>query len=298
MPDLRLPLPGFAFRFDLLLELSRRIAYPARFLVQDGVLHRFLAGELVSIRQARETIILSRRGQSASSDSQLIAAARQGLGLERDLSPFYAIAQLDELLWRVIKPLHGIPIANVETVFEALVTLIIEQHISWISATRAQQTLLRMAGDCETLASGIVCDFPSPAQIASLDKAELKALKITDRRSDLILRIARQVRDGELDLEALRHMEAEVAYNRLLEIKGVGHWTAANAIGRAFGDYRYVSQNDVALQAAVNHYFHAGGGEKGARQVMDTLGVYGENAGMAGHLTLLRWVLERYPATS
>ena len=82
---------------------------------------------------------------------------------------------------------------------------------------------------------------------------------------------------------------------QLLEIKGVGPWTASNVVGRACGSYPFVSHNDVALQAAVQRYFHAGQGEKGAAQLRDTLEPYGEFAGIAGHFVLLRWVIDNYP---
>ena len=298
MRELPLSLPAYAWRFDLLLELSRRVAFPARFIAQGGALWRFIAGEPVSIHPREDALILTRAHAIELADSQLIDSTRRALGLERDQSHFYAYAKADEALWSVVEPLHGMPLMCAETVFEALVTLIIEQHISWRGALRALQTLLRLAGDCITLDCGIVCDFPSPHQIASLTREQLKALKITDRRIALIQSIARQVCAGELDLEALRNMDGADAYAQLLQIKGVGPWTAANVIGRTFGDFRYVTANDVALQAAVNHYFHAGVGGKSARQVEDTLVVYGDYAGLAGHLTLLRWVLDRYPATS
>ena len=298
MHELRLPLPAYAWRFDLLLELSRRVAFPARVHAYDGALWRFIAGAPVSIRQRGDALVLTRFRATDIADSQLIDSTRRVLGLERDLSPFYAFAQRDEKLWRVMAPLHGMPIAGAESVFEALVTLIIEQHISWRGALRAQETLLRLAGDCARLDCGVVCDFPAPQQIAPLTLEQMKALKITDGRIYLIQRIARQVCAGELDLGSLRDLDRAEAYASLMQIKGVGHWTAANVIGRAFGDFRYVTANDVALQAAVNHCFHAGIGDKSARQVEDTLGVYGEFAGLSGHFTLWRWVLDRYPAGS
>ena len=72
----------------------------------------------------------------------------------------------------------------------------------------------------------------------------------------MIIDIAKAAVEGAIDLESLRHLDAKAAYNSLMTINGVGHWTANNVIGRALGQYPYVSQNDVALQAAVQHYFH------------------------------------------
>jgi hypothetical protein len=59
-----------------------------------------------------------------------------------------------------------------------------------------------------------------------------------------------------------------------------------------------VGHNDVALQAAVNHYFFGGVGRIPAQQVLDAFAPYGDFAGLAAHYTMLRWVLDRYEANA
>jgi 3-methyladenine DNA glycosylase/8-oxoguanine DNA glycosylase len=66
-------------------------------------------------------------------------------------------------------------------------------------------------------------------------------------------------------------------------------------VSRALGIFPAIPHNDVALQAAVNFYFHSGNGRIPAQTMLDTLGRYGDYAGLAAHYTLLRWVLDRYP---
>lgn len=295
MTELRLPLPAYAYRFDLLLAFARRSAYPARMVVRGDTLWRISAGRLLSYRQSDDAIVI--RGETLSVESKqcVEARSRRWLGLDRDLTEFYRMAQQDAVLWPVVEPLAGLPIFCSETVFEALITLIIEQHITWKSAQRAQRELLSVTACSYRTGHTPVYDFPSPVRLARASRAELKLLKITNRRINLIIAIAAAVSKGELDLEGIRRLPTADAYERLLAIKGVGHWTASNVIGRALGRYPYVSHNDVALQAAAREYFHGGAGPKSAAQVSETLARYGEFAGTAGHFTLLRWVLDRYP---
>ncbi len=293
-----LELPSFPYRFDLLLHILRRNAYPARMLVDGDRLWTFIGGQLLCFHQAEHVIVvtgpeLHKCDQSRRHD--LSRLSRRMLGLDRDLGDFYAAARHDERLWRLIAPLFGLPLFCAETVFEALITLIIEQHITWTNALRSQRTLMRILHAGVVTGQHSIHDFPSPQQIAGLQAEQLQPLKITKSRVNLILSIARDVKGGLLDWERLRYLDAADAYSRLMSIKGVGHWTAANALGRAFGKYPYVSHNDVALQAAVNHYFFQGDGEKSAEQVVDTLSEYGEYAGLVGHFILLRWVLDKYP---
>jgi len=299
MREIRLPLPPAPYNFSLLLAFVRRIAHPARLVVHGDALWRFTGGRLLSYRQLGDEIVVTGGARPLDDcEAQIKRNSRHCLGLGRDLAAFYEFVDGDDRLRRIVEPVYGLPIFCTETVFEALITLIIEQHITWKNAMRAQQTLMRIFDAGARIDGATVYDFPEPRQLASAARADLKPLKITDRRIDMIIAIAGAVAEGELDLESIGSLDLSTGYDRLMTIRGVGHWTANNALGRALGAYPYVSQNDVALQAAVAHFFHDGAREKSAELVSETLKEYGQYAGLIGHFGLLRWVLERYPPIS
>jgi len=293
VPSHTIPQPDFSYRFDLLLEIIKRFAFPARQKVYQNRLWRVTQGQLVAYSQTNNRLKIEYAAND--SNSSIVSASRHILGLDYDLSAFYHFVQSNEKLKQVIEPLIGVPIFCTETVFEALITLIIEQHISWKNALRAQQALMAIFDTKYTNEDIVVYDFPSPEQLAQATPDQLKPLKITNRRMDLIIQISQDVANGDLDLELLHQMETKSAYDMLLQIKGIGHWTANNVLGRGLGRFPYISHNDVALQAAVQYYFHDDDSKKSAQQVIDTLEVYGGYAGLVGHFTLLRWVLDRYP---
>lgn len=293
MPSDIIPQPEFSYQFGLLLEIIKRFAYPARQLVYQDQLWRVTQGQLVAYSQVENGIAI--HPMISGNIASITSASRNILGLHHDLSEFYRFVQSDTKLTLVIRPLVGLPIFCTETVFEALITLIIEQHISWKNALHAQRTLMEIFDTRHTYEEVVVYDFPSPEQLAQATPDQLKPLKITNRRIDLMIRLSQDVANGDLDLEMIRQMETKAAYDMLLQIKGIGHWTANNVLSRALGRFPYISHNDVALQAAVQYYFYGDQGKKSAQQVTDTLEPYGEYAGLVGHFTLLRWVLDRYP---
>lgn len=293
MPEYRLKQPQFPYNFQLLLAITARYDSPARQVIGDNKLWRVTNGQMTSYRLDGQDIVAE---TSSSSDlDQHQNNTLHILGLQRDLTDFYTFAKSDNDLWSIIEPLHGLPIYCTETVFEALITLIIEQHITWKNALRSQRTMMEILDTKHHHDDIVVYDFPSPQQIASATLEQLKPLKITHRRIDGMIQIAQAIIDSELDLESIRYMETAEAYKLLMKIKGVGHWTANNVIGRAMGHFPHISHNDVALQAAVLHYFHNDEGKKSVQQTTETLEVYGDYAGLVGHFTLLRWVLDRYP---
>lgn len=280
-----------------------RFRHPALNVIHEGAYWRTLeqgqALALVRVSPAgtADAPILSvdLAAQDGEIDEQkLLAILSHILGTDEDRTAFYAMARSDERLWAVVEPVYGLPDLRSSSVFEALMQTIIEQHIAWVSAQRAQRWLVEWAGRGIRYEGQEFYAFPSPEQIAGARLDELKPLKITHGRIALMTSIAGGVVTGELDLEAINSLPLGDAYERLLEIKGVGHWTAAVTLSRALGREDYIPYNDVGLQAAVKHYFFNQRGRATAKMVKDTFASYGAFAGKAAACTLVRWVLDRY----
>ena len=207
MPCFRLPLPLFPYRFDLLLAIVGRVAHPARMIVRGEKLWRVTAGHLTGCQQVGQVLVITCPGARPGDEERIRAGIGRVLGTDHDVTPFYDFIAHDDRLRGAIGPVAGLPLNCVETVFEALITLIIEQHISWNAAMRAQQWLLQACGRRYETGHDAVYDFPTPLQIAGMRPAALKPMKITHQRINRIIRIARDVSDGRLNLESIRAME-------------------------------------------------------------------------------------------
>lgn len=296
--------PKLPYRFDLLLDGLMRHTHPTLDISYDGAYWRAL--------QAGAGLVLFRVSATAGAfDSPALAVhvmsqngqPDMGLALETllhilpcdiDKTDFYAYAAADSPLWQVVEPLVGCPPIRSASMFEALLLTIIEQQIAWVTAQRAQRWLLEWCGARLTYQNIAYYAFPTPQQIASASIDDLKPLKITFKRMNVILDVARQISAGTLDIEGLRHQPPQAAYNALKQIKGIGHWTAAVTLLRACGHTDEVAYNDVALQAAVNRYFYGGAGRIPPQQVIDTFKRYDPYAGLAAHYTLQRWERDQY----
>ncbi len=298
--------PRPPYRFDLLLDILSRYAYPPLDRAHDGAYWRALrAGDGLALLRVTgrgtadqpvlDVELMAHTGH-VDVDSAL-TTLHTILAPDEDQTAFYAAAGAEPALWNIIQPLLGLPSARAATLFEALAQTIIEQQIAWVTAQKAQRWLVEWAGDAIEYQGKRYPVFPTPEQIAAATIDDLTPLKITFRRMALLIEVARQTASGELDLESLRLAEPQTAYQALLCIKGIGPWTVAWTLERAFGHYR-VKDNDVALQAAVNLYFYGGTGRIPPQQVTQTFAPYGEFAGHAARYTISRWVLDRYPVVS
>ena len=289
--------PVAPYRFDQLLAIWSRFAFPAFNHVHDGGAWRVIRqGDglaLLRVDMTGQIELLAQRG--TIDQALLLDRARRWLGATADLGDFYEMARSNDAMWRVIQPLVGLPLWRTASFYEALVTIIIEQHISWVAAQRAQVALVQWANTRIEHDGRSYYAMPTPRQLAQARVDDLKPLKITFRRMQLLIDLSQQIVTGQLDLGALAQVPVQAVYERLLAIKGIGHWTATNAIGRARGVYLVVPDNDVALQAAVNFYFFNSEGRATRDQVHAVFAPLGDYAGLAAHFTLLRWVLDRYP---
>jgi DNA-3-methyladenine glycosylase II len=296
--------PKAPYNFPLLLDVLSRFAHPTMDIVQDGAYWRVirsgagLALLCVTSAGAVDTPALDVElaAQSGEVDRQAVVnQLAHILHVEAGRGDFVALAQTDAPLWTVVEPLIGLPEWRTATIFEALMQTIIEQQISWTTTQKAQRWLVEWAGDCITHEGKAYYAFPSPARIAEASVEDLKPLKITFKRMALMIDLARRVVSGELDLESFAGYTPDTAYQHLLSIKGIGHWTAAVTLERAFGHKDWVAYNDVVLQAATNRYFLGAEGRIPPQLVTDTFTRYGIFAGIAAHYTMIRWVLDQYP---
>lgn len=296
--------PQAPYNFPLVLDILRRYAHPTLDHVRDNAYWRALhVNDGVSAGLALVRVDLSANDDLEVSlvtatgdvdDNALLADVRHILGLDIDVPPFYTYARTQPELWQVVASLEGIRSLRTASVFEGLCMTIIEQQIAWTAAQRAQRWLVEWGGHVIHYEGDPYFAFPTPEQLANATEEILTPLKITFKRMRLMIHVAQMVINGEIDLERLKSTTPQEAYDVLTSIKGVGHWTAAWTLARTQGSFAYVGHNDVALQAAVNHYFYGGTGKIPQEQVTETFDRYGEHAGLAAHYTILRWVLDRY----
>lgn len=288
------------YDFDGLRAMFSRFAAPVFFHVDGDALWRpvRLPGghALIHMRAEHDDICISLPASEGSPDpEQAIRAARWMLGVDAERAEFIALVQNDPTLRAVIGPVAAIPIWRNADLFEALIMTIIEQHISWASALRAQRWLTEWGGNTLSHNNHTCHLWPSAEQLAGASPEDLAGLKLTNARTALIIELAQRVISGEIDPEALSQQSPTAIYKALMSFKGIGHWTAANTIHRALGVYPYVLHNDVALQRAANVYFYGVDARLNATDLDALFNQWGPHAGLIAHYTMLRWVMDRYP---
>ncbi|MGI8549424.1 MAG: DNA-3-methyladenine glycosylase family protein, partial [Dehalococcoidia bacterium] len=153
---------------------------------------------------------------------------------------------------------RGLRLVRTQSAFEALVWAIIGQQITLTFAFRLKSALVRTYGQSLNLDGTEYWAFPSPEPLAEADQAALAASGLGRRKAATITNVAQLVASGALDLEGLRLLPREEAIARLVELPGIGPWTAAYTLLRGLGDAGVCPVSDLGLRAAVGRLYGAG----------------------------------------
>jgi DNA-3-methyladenine glycosylase II len=168
------------------------------------------------------------------------------LGLLIDPAPFEAATREDALLGPIVRRHPGLRVIQSATVFEALTWAVIGQQINLAFAIALRRTFIEQAG--RRHASGLWC-YPDAGDVARLDIEQLTSRKFSRARAETLLRLARAVADGELDLA--RGADPAATGARLLAIKGIGPWTVNYGLLRGWGHPDCSLHGDVAVRSAI-----------------------------------------------
>ena len=84
--------------------------------------------------------------------------------------------------------------------------------------------------------------------IAGMSVERVMQAGVSRRKAEYLIGIADEVTSGRLDLEALHQLSGDDVQKRLIEIRGIGAWTADNFRLFALGDMDAWPENDLALQ--------------------------------------------------
>jgi DNA-3-methyladenine glycosylase II len=238
MAHLRLPEP---YDFDLSTSRFRRWGADLANLWHDGALWRAVDGREVSIAAAEEGV------EVEPLDARTAAVVRKLLGAEFDLDAFAAFAATEPVLAKIVPRLRGLRPPLAPDPFESLVTSITAQQVSLHAAFAIRSRFVERFG----IQAGRVWSFPARERIATAEEPELVALGFSRRKAEYVVGLAR----SDLDLDGLAALPDDEVKSRLVELRGIGEWTAEWFLARHLARPRAWPVGDIGLRKAVVHFY-------------------------------------------
>jgi 3-methyladenine DNA glycosylase/8-oxoguanine DNA glycosylase len=206
---------------------------------------------------------------------------RLALGIDQDLRPFYERFRFDPLIGAAIRAKPALRVSGRPEPFEALAWAICEQLIEFERATAIERRLVwRLGARC---AESGLRDAPTAAALAGEAPALLESFGLSAGRSVALVRAAREVAYGRVDLTASDSATQEHGWRRLRAIRGVGSWTVQMLALTGQGRLDQLPAGDLGLLKLVGR-LRTGNPRARAteEEVVDFFAPYEPWAGLAG----------------
>jgi DNA-3-methyladenine glycosylase II len=231
-----LAVPG-PFDLALTTERFRAFGVDRASLWHEGGLRRVVGGREVRIEAAPGGVDVE------PLDAETEPVVRAVLGLAFELGPFYEWAASDDVLAAATHRLAGFRPSLAPDPFEMLVGAITAQQVSLFAALAIRNRLIERYGR----QVGLAWEFPSRPVLAAAREEDLVSLGFSRRKAEYTVGLAR----AELDLDELAALPDGEVKARLVELRGIGEWTAEWFLARHLARPHAWPWGDLALRKAV-----------------------------------------------
>lgn len=187
--------------------------------------------------------------------SVITAALERLLGLRINLGSFYQLAASHRRLRELAGRFRGLKPPRFPTVWEGLVNGIACQQFSLAVGILLLNRLAALCG----LRSGndsALHAFPRPEDLSAAAPKSLRSLGFNGAKTRELIGLAGEITSGRLDLETFENLDNSEAMYRLLDVPGVGRWTAEYVLLRGMGRIDVFPGDDIGARNNLARWLH------------------------------------------
>ena len=195
--------------------------------------------------------VLSGEPQTAATKA-LKQTLRRVLGLEVDPEPLQRLAENVPTLRPTALALRGLRPPRFPDLFEAFASVVPFQQLSLDAGVAIVARLVERFGEPLEHDGRRFLAFPTAAEIAHARMPHLRACGLSATKADTLRRAARACESGELDAERIEGMATPDALKALMQLGGIGPWSAALVLLRGAGRLDVFPPGDVGATRAMS----------------------------------------------
>jgi len=170
--------------------------------------------------------IFSRKKTGAKERKELSELLAWMLSTEEDVLEFYTLAKRDPFVKALVEDLYGMRRTKQPDIFPRLILALTLQMAPIRRSDQMMTLLIQEYGEKIMFDGKEVLYWPSPERIAKADVRELEERCKLGYRANTLKEIAESICRGFPTLQELEKMSADEAKARLMELKGIGEYSA------------------------------------------------------------------------
>lgn len=232
----------------------------SRVFAIDGTLVRIVISQISPADDPELEVLCIHRGRAVAAH-RITDFVRHLLGLDVNLTDFYELAATAARLRGLARRFAGFRPPRFPTVFEAAVNAVCCQQLSLEVGI---ELMNRLAAAAQVELTGgraedtTIFAFPQPRDIARLSEERLRGLGFSRQKAATLINLARRLSSDERYLERLTELNNESAQAGLLELKGIGRWSAEYVLLRGLGRLSVFPADDVAAKKNLKRWLGIG----------------------------------------
>jgi 3-methyladenine DNA glycosylase/8-oxoguanine DNA glycosylase len=243
--------------------LQRRPANRVEIWEQDRYLRLLRTGDELTLVEVRNEGTIDepdvrftlREPNSSSVASEPEETLRKVLGLDVDPKPLQRLAEAERRLRPTAIALRGMRPPRFASLFESFASVVPFQQLSLESGVAIVGRLVERFGEHLDEGGRRFWAFPEAPSIAEAPLQALRKCGLSSRKAESLRAIARAIASEELTETAISGMSTKDALGTLVELPGIGPWSASLVLLRGLGRLDVFPPGDV-------------GAERGLRQLM------------------------------
>ncbi|MEO6781860.1 MAG: hypothetical protein ABI196_13295 [Bradyrhizobium sp.] len=184
------------------------------------------------------------------------ALVEKMFGLQVDLAPFYQMANQDPKLLVLVEKFRGVKPPRFPTIFETLANAFACQQLS---LTVGLGLLSRLAGVCGMSLKqedGTHYAFPRPQDLLKVTPGEFRKLGFSSNKVRAFHELSRAIVNGRINFDCLEKMDNQAVIDFLLELRGIGRWTAEYVLLRGLAPLNVFPGDDVGARNRLAKWQH------------------------------------------
>lgn len=249
------------FRFNVNIDYLTRDSNECMFeVVDEKIIRVIVIDELkilvqISSTDKNDLIVEFLTGmipKTFKEKEAIVSFIYEWFDLDVDLIAFYEMGSRDALLKHPIEKFYGLRAIGIPDLFEALCWSIIGQQINLKFAYTLKRQFVEKFGEAIVFKGEKYWIFPSYEKIAKLTVDDMANIKMTRRKFEYIIGIAKLMNEKVLTKEKLLQMnDLKRAEKALVSIRGIGPWTANYVLMRCLRYPTAFPIDDVGLINAI-----------------------------------------------